>query len=71
MEAFTTAIDWFAGIAGVLICLYIVYGGVQRVRAGDDPQAILSSRTSILQGALSLVIALSAYALVNWALRFA
>ena len=70
MEVFTTATDWFAGIAAVLICLYIAYGGFQHARAGDNPQAIFSARAAILRGAAWLVIALSSHGLVNWAIRF-
>ena len=72
MESFflSAATNWLAGIAGVLVCLYIAYGCVKHVRSGGEPLEVFKARSAILQGIFYLAIVASSHTLAHWGIGF-
>ncbi|MGH7237632.1 MAG: pilin [Candidatus Saccharimonadales bacterium] len=55
----------FAAI-GVISVLFIVIGGFRYIVSAGDPQDAASAKNTILYAVIGLIIAMSAYAIVNF-----
>ena len=57
---------WVVGVAAVIV---IVVAGLKYVTSSGNPSAVSSAKTTILYAVIGLVIAVTAYAIVNFVLK--
>lgn len=57
---------WVVGVAAVIV---IVVAGLKYVTSSGNPSAISSAKTTILYAVIGLVIAITAYAIVNFVFK--
>ena len=57
---------WVVGVAAVIV---IIVAGLKYVTSSGNPSAISSAKTTILYAIIGLVIAVTAYAIVNFVLK--
>lgn len=57
---------WVVGVAAVIV---IIVAGLKYVTSSGNPSAISSAKTTILYAVIGLVIAITAYAIVNFVLK--
>ena len=53
-------------VVGVLAVVMVIIGGVQYTTSGGDQAAVTKAKNTILYGIVGLVIAILAYAIVNF-----
>ncbi len=64
-----TALNVVFGIIGIIAVVMIVVGGVSYTTSQGDPGKIQKAKNTILYGIIGLVIALLAFAIVNFVLK--
>lgn len=57
---------WVVGVAAVIV---IIVAGLKYVTSSGNPSAVSSAKTTILYAVIGLVIAVTAYAIVNFVLK--
>ena len=57
---------WVVGVAAVIV---IVVAGLKYVTSSGNPSAVSSAKTTILYAVIGLVIAITAYAIVNFVFK--
>lgn len=57
---------WVVGVAAVIV---IIVAGLKYVTSSGNPSAVSSAKTTILYAVIGLVIAITAYAIVNFVLK--
>lgn len=62
----TRVISWVLYAAGVLVVVYLIYGGILYVTAGGDAEKATKGRTAVINAIIGLVIVLLALAIVSW-----
>ncbi len=62
-------INIVTGVAGIVAVLMIVIGGVNYATSAGDPGKAKKAKDTILYSAIGLVVAVSAFALVNFVLK--
>ena len=55
-------------VVGILAVVMIIIGGIQYTTSGGDSAAVTKAKNTILYGIVGLVIAILAYAIVNFVL---
>ena len=68
MPTVKTIIDVIIGVLGIVAVIVIVLGGVQYTLSTGDPGRIKKAKDTILYGIIGLVVAILAYAIVNFVL---
>ena len=68
MGTINTIISVVLGVLGILAVAYIIYGGFMLTTATGDPVKIKKARETIMYGVIGLVVALLAFAIVNFVL---
>ena len=68
MPTVGTIIDVILGVLGIVAVAVIILGGVQYTTSTGDPAKIKKAKDTILYGVVGLVVALLAYAIVNFIL---
>jgi lipoprotein len=68
MGTINTIISVVLGVLGILAVAYIIYGGFMLTTATGDPAKIKKARETIMYGVIGLVVALLAFAIVNFVL---
>ena len=68
MPTVKTIIDVIIGVLGIVAVIVIVLGGVQYTLSTGDPGRIKRAKDTILYGIIGLVVAILAYAIVNFVL---
>lgn len=68
MKTINTIISVVLGVLGILAVAYIIYGGFMLTTATGDPAKIKKARETIMYGVIGLVVALLAFAIVNFVL---
>lgn len=68
MKTINTIISVVLGILGILAVAYIIYGGFMFTTAAGDPAKTKKARETIMYGIIGLVVALLAFAIVNFVL---
>lgn len=68
MPTIKTIIDVIIGVLGIVAVIVIVLGGVQYTLSTGDPGRIKKAKDTILYGIIGLVVAILAYAIVNFVL---
>jgi|GEM_PF-99135 len=53
-------------IIGAVSVLMLIYGGIRYTISGGDEKAITAAKNTILYSVIGLVVAIAAYAIVNW-----
>ena len=64
--AVTNIINGALYVIGVLAVVMVIIGGVQYTTSGGDQAAVTKAKNTILYGIIGLVIAILAYAIVNF-----
>lgn len=62
----TTVINIMLFIVGILSVIMIIYSGIRYVTSRGDSGQVGSAKNTLMYSVVGLVIALVAYALVNW-----
>lgn len=68
MSTINTIISVVLGVLGILAVAYIIYGGFMFTTAAGDPAKTKKARETIMYGVIGLVVALLAFAIVNFVL---
>ena len=63
---FTTIINIMLYIIGALSVIMLIYGGIRYTISGGDSSAVTSAKNTILYAIVGIVVALLAYAIVNF-----
>ena len=66
MKPTINIILWVVGVAAVIV---IIVAGLKYVTSSGNPSAVSSAKTTILYAVIGLVIAITAYAIVNFVLK--
>jgi hypothetical protein len=67
--AVTNIINGVLYVVGILAVVMVIIGGVKYTTSGGDQQAVTSTKNTILYGIVGLVIAILAYAIVNFVIE--
>ena len=65
---FTTIVNVALFIIGSISVLMLIYGGIRYTISGGDEKAVTSAKNTILYAVVGIVVALLAYAIVNFVL---
>ena len=65
-DVITTIINVMLFIAGALAVIMIIYGGIRYITAHGDEKQVKVAKDTIVYSVVGLIIAILAYALVNW-----
>ena len=68
-DTITTVINVILYVVGILAVVMIIIGGIQYTTSGGDQAAVTKAKNTILYGIVGLVIAILAYAIVNFVIR--
>ena len=68
MATINTIINVIIGVIGFVAVVVIILGGVQYTTSAGDPGKVKKAKDTILYGIIGLVVALLAYAIVNFVL---
>lgn len=68
LETISTIIDVVLGVLGLVAVIVIILGGVQYTTSAGDPGRVKKAKDTILYGIIGLVVALLAFAIVNFVL---
>ena len=68
MKTINTIISVVLGVLGILAVAYIIYGGFMFTTAAGDAAKTKKAREAIMYGVIGLVVALLAFAIVNFVL---
>lgn len=68
MGTINTIISVVLGVLGILAVAYIIYGGFMFTTAAGDATKTKKARETIMYGVIGLVVALLAFAIVNFVL---
>ena len=61
-----TIVNVFLFLVGLLCVIMIIFGGFRYVTSSGDKQKVDSAKNTILYAIVGLIVALIAWALVNW-----
>lgn len=61
-----TMVNAFLFLIGAVAVIMIIYGGFRYVTSAGDSSAVTSAKNTIIYAAVGLVVAISAYAVVNF-----
>ncbi len=59
-------VNFLAGLVGVVVVGSIIYGGIQYIMAGDNPQAVSAAKDRITNSLIALVAFGFMYAFLQW-----
>lgn len=68
MDTVNTIINVIIGVIGFVAVVVIIIGGVQYTTSAGDPGKVKKAKDTILYGIVGLVVALLAFAIVNFVL---
>ena len=66
MQMINTIINGALGVIGIVAVVIIIFGGVQYTTSAGDAAKVTKAKNTILYGVVGLVIALLAFAIVNF-----
>ena len=69
MEVVQTVLNVIISVLGIVTVIMIILGGVQYTTSQGDPAKATKARNTILYGVIGLVVALLAFAIVNFVLK--
>lgn len=65
----TNIINVLLFLIGVISVIFIILGGIRFVTSQGDASQVSSARNTILYAVIGLVVAMMAFAIVNWVVR--
>ena len=68
MPTINTIINVVLGVLGIVAVVIIILGGVQYTTSAGDPGKVKKAKDTILYGIVGLIVALLAFAIVNFVL---
>ena len=68
MTTLSTIINVIIGVVGFVAVIVIILGGVQYTTSAGDPGKVKKAKDTIMYGIIGLVVALLAFAIVNFVL---
>lgn len=68
IDTISVIINVILGLLGLIAVIFIILGGVTFVTSSGDPGKVKKGKDTILYGVIGLVVALLAYAIVNFVL---
>ncbi len=68
MPTINTIINVIIGVVGFVAVIVIILGGVQYTTSAGDPGKVKKAKDTIMYGIIGLVVALLAFAIVNFVL---
>jgi len=66
---FASIVNIVLGLMGIVATLYIIYAGVNWLRAGGNEQVVTEARSSITNAVLGLAIIFISYIIVNFVVK--
>ena len=63
-----TVINVILYILGILAVVFIIYGGIKYTMSGGDSAKVKSAKDTIMYAVVGLIVAILAYAIVNFAI---
>ena len=69
MNQVTTIINGVLGVVGIVAVAVVILGGVNYTTSAGDPAKVTKAKNTIIYGIVGLVIALLAFAIVNFVLK--
>ncbi len=66
--AFTQITNGALFLIGAVSVLMLIYGGIRYTLSGGDSKAVTDAKNTVLYSIVGIVVALLAYAIVNWVL---
>lgn len=64
-----TVINILLYIIGIIAVIMLIFGGIKYATSAGDSNKVTSAKNTIMYAIVGLVIAVFAYALVNWVLK--
>ena len=61
----TNLLDYLFPLAGILLLLYLIYGGFSLMVSGGDPKAVQGAKSKITNALIGFVIIFAAYWIVQ------
>lgn len=68
-EIVQSILNWIFGIIGIVAVVMIIIGGFNFMTSAGDPGKVKKGKDTILYGIIGLVVALLAFAIVNFVLN--
>ena len=68
-EIVQSILNWIFGIIGIIAVVMIIIGGFNFMTSAGDPGKVKKGKDTILYGIIGLVVALLAFAIVNFVLN--
>jgi hypothetical protein len=65
-QGFANAVKLLIGLSGSLAVVFLVVGGIQMVASAGDPKRFAQGRESVIYAVVGLIIAISAFAIVQF-----
>jgi len=59
-------INFLSAGVGVVVIGVIIFGGIQYITAGDNPQAVAAARQRIINGLIALVAFMLTWGFLEW-----
>lgn len=66
-ETIANIIKFILSLLGIIALILVIYAGFLWMFGGTDEKKIATARSIMLNGAIGLLIIMSAYAITNWA----
>lgn len=64
-----SVLNWIFGIIGIVAVVMIILGGFNMMTSAGDPGKVKKGKDTILYGIIGLVIAILAFAIVNFVIN--
>jgi ABC-type Fe3+ transport system permease subunit len=64
----TTVINIMLYVIGAVSVIMLIYGGIRYTTSGGNSNSVTAAKNTILYALIGLVVAIFAYAIVNWVL---
>ncbi len=66
--AFNSIVNAALFLIGAISVLMLIYGGIRYTISGGDSKAVTDAKNTILYAIIGIIVALLAFAIVNWVL---
>jgi TRAP-type C4-dicarboxylate transport system permease small subunit len=67
-SVFNTIINAVLYIVGIICVIMLIIGGIRYATSGGDQAQVTGAKNTIMYAVIGLVVAILAYAIVNWVL---
>ena len=61
-------VDWLLWFVGIISVIMMIWGGIRYAISGGDSSKVTAAKNTILYALIGLVVAVFAWAIVNWVL---